>query len=135
MSQPYSDEIDAFNTININASSSLIRRICLNGNQHPLTFARVIIPEATYLNYKHELDTLGNAPIGNTILYADSTITRNEFYFKRIENHDPLFQEIQTLTPSNPKEIYWARRSMFKLPKGHLLISELILNSIPNYPD
>lgn len=135
MGQPYSDEIDAFTHINIDASSSLIRRICLNGNQKPLTFARVIIPELTYLNYKQELDTLGNAPIGNTILYADNTITRNEFYFKRIENQDPLYQDIQPLIPANSKESYWARRSMFILPKGHLLISELILNSIPNYPD
>jgi chorismate-pyruvate lyase len=135
MGNPYLDEIDAFKDCAVDASHSLIRKICLKGNHQPLVFARVIIPSATYLNYKNDFDTLGDAPIGNTLLYTNKRVIRGAFEYKSVEHNDPVFQELQRLDTLINGDTYWARRSIFILPKGALLISEFILTNIPNYPE
>ena len=78
---------------------------------------------------------MGDAPIGNTLLYNNNRIIRKAFEYKSVEHNDPVFQELQRLEPLRHSDIYWARRSIFVLPRGALLINEFILNNIPNYPE
>ena len=134
LNKPSLDEISAFDAYEIDASFSFIRTVFLEGDQTPLIFARVIIPVQTYLSYYDKFSNLNNRAIGNTILYADKQIFRKDFEYKLIKNTDSLFQELQALHQLSKEDTYWARRSIFVLPKGPLLITELFLTAIPNYP-
>lgn len=131
---PYFDEINSFNDYLIDASYSMIRKVFLNADNIPIVFARVIIPEKTYLNYYDEFSKLGNAPIGNTILYANKQIERKDFEYKAVDDSDQIFQELIDFYKIKNKKRIWARRSIFILPKGPLLISELFLK-VPDYPN
>src|SRR5215216_1623131 len=72
--KPFEDELQIFLEYDTDASFSLIRKVFLEGNKKPVIYARVIVPETTYLHYHNEFSRLGSAAIGNTLLYADSTI-------------------------------------------------------------
>ena len=78
---------------------------------------------------------MGNSPIGNALLYGKKEITRSEFEYKCLENTDPVFHELSTLGSASSTHHYWMRRSIFTFPKGALLISEVFLDNIPNYPE
>ena len=52
LGKPYADEISAFHDYPIDASFALIRKVFLEGDGLPMIFARVIVPEETYLNYQ-----------------------------------------------------------------------------------
>lgn len=132
--EPYYDELSAFNDDSIDANYSLIRKVFLEGDKQPMVFARVIIPEKTYLNYHTEFSSLGGSAIGNTILYADKHTIRQDFEYKLVANNDPMFHELKELHQVADDDGYWARRSVFMLPKGPLLITELFLNTIIDYP-
>ena len=131
---PYPDEISAFHDYSVDASYSLVRKVFLEGDNHRMIFARVIIPEQTYLNYHSELSNLGCVAIGNAFLYKNEQIVRKDFEYSVIEYKDKIFQELKELNEVNDDDELWARRSIFVLPKGCLLISEVFLNAIPIYP-
>ena len=132
--KPYADEVAAFEQYDTDASTAFIRKVFLEDKLEPLVFARVIIPKETYLNYEDVFSNLGNAAIGNTLLYANQDIKRQAFEFRLIESGNPMFDELKKLNQvkSNHHK-FWARRSIFILPKGPLLISEVFLN-MPDYP-
>lgn len=130
---PYANEISAFRESDV--CLSLIRKVILLGDNKPMIYARVIVPESSYLNYQQELDNLGTSPIGNALLYGKQEITRSEFEYKRLENTDPIFHELFTLGLVFSTHHYWMRRSIFIFPKGALLMSEVFLDNLPNYPE
>lgn len=132
--KPNIDELDVFKDYSIDASHSLVRKVFSEGDKKPLIFARVIVPETTYLNYQSEFNSLGRAPIGNALLYADKNIVRKEFEYKLVVDGDPIFDELKELKQADNGVDYWARRSVFLLPKGPLLISEVFLNEMPVHP-
>lgn len=132
--QPYHDEISAFHDYPTNASYAWIRKVFLEGNQTPWIFARVIIPETTYFNYEHAFRNLGHAPIGNTLLYHNPQVTRKDFEYKQITVDDALFSELKIYHQALFLNDLWARRSLFMLPKGCLLITEIFLDHLRPYP-
>lgn len=132
--KPYVDEIGAFHNYPVDASYSLVRKVFLEGDTHPMIFARVIIPEETYLNYHDAFSNLGNSAIGNALLYNDKRVVRKDFEYKLIEPNDEVFHELKELNQIDDAHSLWARRSIFVMPKGYLLITEVFLNAIPTYP-
>lgn len=131
---PYSEENDILAYYSVDASYSLIRRVFLNANNKNMVFSRVIVPEKTYLNYRDELSKLGNSSIGNTLLYIDNEIERKEFEYKLVDCNDEVSQELKNLNHTTIKGFYGARRSVFILKKGSILISEFFLDALPEYP-
>lgn len=132
--EPYSDEHAILRDYLADASCSFVRKVLLNGDNQSIVFSRVIIPKHTYFNYENEFTHLGNSSIGNTILYLNKNIERTAFEFKCIDRSDPVFQELTLLNHLSKKKCFGARRSVFTLPKGSLLISEIFLDSLPVYP-
>lgn len=137
----YADEIAALGCYE--SSNGYIRETYLGDENHPFVYARVTMPEATYLSYKVELDNLGNRPIGETLLYSNPTTTRSEFEIKRITQDDELlFDELvhtnfyKAVIERNARvPELWARRSVFSLQGKPLLITEVFLSDIPDYID
>lgn len=132
--KPYIDEVSAFNDYPIDASYSLVRKVFLEGDARPMIFARVIIPEETYLNYHDAFSNLGNSAIGNALLYNDKSVVRKDFEYKLVDPNDEVFHELKELNQVEDTDSLWARRSVFVMPKGYLLITEVFLNAIPTYP-
>lgn len=132
--KPFADEINAFNKYPITASVALIRNVLLKADTQPVIFARVIVPESTYLNYQDAFNTLGNAPIGNTLLYNNPCVLRKQFEYKLLNSQDSIFLTLQTLHPAINESNLWSRRSVFIMKKEGLLITEVFLNTIPLYP-
>ncbi len=137
----YADEIAALGCYE--TSNGYIRETYLGDENHPFVYARVTMPESTYLMYKAELDNLGNRPIGETLLYSNPTTTRSDFEIKRITQDDELlFDELvhtnfyKAVIERNARvPELWARRSVFTLHGHPLLITEVFLSDIPDYID
>lgn len=134
METPYADELLYFQTIEIDAAEAMVRKVLLLGNQIPLIYARVIIPDTTYKPYKTLFDNLGTSPIGETLLFPNKQITRSDFEYKYIDDQDEFFTEIQQVIPNQHQENFFARRSLFQFPHGPILISEVFFNTLPLYP-
>lgn len=120
----HEDEQDFFKPFSIESRQALIRKVILNGGQKPLIFARVVIPEPVFKAHQTILENLGNAPIGKSFLYPDKRIKRQDFVFKIIGKTDRLYAEF--LSVVEPGDC-WARRSIFILPEGPLLMTEVFL--------
>lgn len=137
----YADEIAALGCYE--TSNGYIRETYLGDENHPFVYARVTMPESTYLTYKVELDNLGNRPIGETFLYSNPTTTRSQFEIKRITQDDELlFDELvhtnfykAVIERNSRVPELWARRSVFSLQGNPLLITEVFLSDIPDYID
>lgn len=132
--KPYIDEIGAFQDYPVDASYSLVRKVFLEGDNAPIIFARVIIPEQTYLNYHDDFSKLGTSAIGNALLYNDKRVIRKSFEYKLIEPTDEMFHELKELDKIDDVDGLWSRRSIFVMPKGYLLITEVFLNPALIYP-
>lgn len=131
VSQPYPDEIQA---LDAEYQSALIRKVFLKGNEEPMIFARVVVPEPTYRHYQKDFDHLGDAPIGQTLLYNRDDVFRGPFEYQLLLPNSPLFQEVKAWLSHSIQPALWARRSVFRLRQGALLISEVFLGSLPAFP-
>lgn len=147
--KPLLEEINAFHTIDCSSDDSdyWVRKIFLEADGIPFIFARVVAPNETYRSYCDDFERLGNAPIGNTLLYSDQRIKRTEFEYRLLQTHELLIQEINrarllstnSLEPIEELKLQarldcWMRRSLFHLPKGVLLITEIFLHPLPKFP-
>lgn len=131
--KPYADEIAAFASYDVDCNRPFIRQVFLEGDNKPLIFARVVIPEQTFKAYHNGINNLGSAPIGNTMLYGNKDITRKNFEYCFVKHNDQVSQDLINFNYLfNSKENCLARRSIFELPKGPLLISEFFLKSLHN---
>lgn len=119
----------------------LIREIFLYGNTAPWSFGRVAIPATTYAQYKTIFDNLGDNLIGETFLYQAHSaykISRGDFAYACIDSTCKLHANINAYLPvANrvPKDTsLWARKSIFYVSGYSLLITDILLPTIPEYP-
>ena len=121
-----------------------IRKIVLCSDQGiPWSMGRTVIPKHTYNNYLEKFKSLGERPIGSTLLHNNDTIKRSTFDYAQILCHHPLWSESIQLLGQNFKNIQldsisaiWSRRSYFTFSATHWLqITELFLPFIPEYPE
>ena len=118
-----------------------VRETYLGGKNNPLVYARVTMPPSTYKARKNELDSLGNRPIGETLLYNDPTMWRGEMEIKCLTENDQLlfdalvhenFYKAVIAKKARGNEL-WARRSVFRISGYPLLITEVFMADIPDY--
>jgi chorismate-pyruvate lyase len=134
----YADEISALKCYD--QETGYIRETYLGETGNPLVYARVTMPEVTYLANRTALDNLGNKPIGETLLYNDPSMTRSVFEVKKLTQDDELlfdaivhenfYRYFIEKTVSND---LWARRSVFTISGNPLLITEVFMPDIPRF--
>jgi len=134
----YADEVSALKCYD--KRNGYVRETYLGDPGNPLVYARVTMPEQTYLANREALENLGNRPIGETILYKDPTMTRSVFEVKRLtQNDELLFDAIvhqnfyRTAVEQSTTNNLWARRSTFTLAGNPLLVTEVFMPDIPKY--
>jgi len=90
-----------------NEKNFIVREVYLYGNNHPVVFARSVIPKNTKTD---SIMKIGNKPLGE-ILFTDPNILR-----------EPI-----EITFQND---IWGRRSVFVMNKCRILVSEFFLEKI-----
>jgi len=133
----YADEISALKCYD--KRNGYVRETYLGDPGNPLVYARVTMPEQTYLANREALENLGNKPIGETILYKDPTMTRSVFEVKRLTQNDELLfdaivhQNFYRTVEQNTTNNLWARRSTFTLAGNPLLVTEVFMPDMPKF--
>jgi chorismate--pyruvate lyase len=118
----------------------IVREIYLEDKEVQWTYARVIVPEETYQENERDFDTLGEQPIGKTLLFNRDHVTRSSFECGLLRPHtwlsNPHITNVmeQQLGPRT----LGMRRSLFFINQKPLLISELyfpVVLDLPIDPD
>ena len=99
--------------------SALIREVHLLCDDHPVVYARTVIPVTTLVGPQRRLAHLGNKPLG-AVLFADPTMQRDEVQIARLTQQQVKLQHTEN------RDI-WGRRSVFRLSGRPLLVSEFFL--------
>jgi len=102
-----------------NREVAIVREVHLLCDNHPLVYARTIIPVSTLTGAQKRLAKLGNKPLG-AVLFADSSMKRGEVQIARLKPD-------QVKLSSSTDEDIWGRRSVFSLNGKPLLVSEYFL--------
>jgi chorismate--pyruvate lyase len=121
--------------LNIKEDNSLIRQVYLCGDGVPWSYGRVIVPQATYQQYKNSFDNLGGSLIGETMLYGNPDAVRGPFEYAKINIKNELFNlALQGVELAKLSHL-WGRRSVFQLLQDYrLLVMEIYLPPTPSFP-
>ncbi len=113
---------------------ALVRCSMLCGDQSAWCYARTIIPSATYQHYQEEFEALGNQPIGEQFIYRQN-FTRGPLQIASLSKKmdENCSQEFIPIL-STYQDPLWARNFKINLTHGPLLITEVFLPEVPNYP-
>lgn len=107
-----------------------IRCVVLQCQEHNLIYARTVIPEMDDNNPWHDLQRLGNKPLGE-VLFEDNRIQRTPFQFSQQNLKSwpylaPHLSQSLVTPPSHHLKGY-ARRSVFLKHQMPLLLTEVFL--------
>lgn len=115
---------------------TLVRKIFLQSGQNSYVFARTIIPPQTYATLQAEIESVGDNFIGEYLIYNRDGIKRDEFEFAYMTPNMNMMQELQSfMSFSDINNTLWARRSCFWIKQLPLLITELFLEDLPDFPN
>lgn len=132
--QVFADE--RFCLENPNETQAHVRKIILHDDSELYIFARTIIPFSTYQALLPQFEKLDTNFIGEYLLYNREDVQRDEFEFSYMTIHMPMRQELKQFLPVRHfDDILWARRSCFWIKQYPLLITELFLQEMPEYPE
>ncbi len=104
--------------------------------QRPKLFAHVFVPLETYREHQVAFDTLGERPIGRTLLYNNAEVTRSTFSYMALHPAEPLYhrtQEVFNIKPLPPPHVLFGRRSSFNWSGKLLGIIEVFAPDMPAY--
>lgn len=132
---PLTDEMDVLNEyLDVPCRYAFIRQVMLRDKMNPLSYGRVIIPGLTYEKHFARINRTGNNPFGETVLYSHPDFTRSPFEFLHLE----ALEDFKGLSEKFPCEFksseVWGRRSVFCLSRLPILVVELFMPDLPNYP-
>ncbi len=119
----FPEETACFETVH---TEFWVRKIFLCSDETPLSFARVVVPKATYLRFQNAFEQLKTKPIGETLLHHNPDVTRHPFEYRFLEKNDLLSKDMQH-TYAHLEVPGWARRSLFTWAGFPLLITEVFL--------
>jgi len=102
-----------------NRETALIREVHLLCDEHPIVYARTVIPVSTLTGAQRQLAHLGNKPLG-AVLFSDPSMQRGEVEIAHLKPE-------QVKLDSQSDLDIWGRRSVFKLAGKPLLVSEYFL--------
>lgn len=108
------------------------REICHQVNDKALVYATVSMPTSTYRAHQKQLDALGEAPIGKTLLFNNRAVKREKLMYQEVSRQDKSFAEaFLRLAPQG--NTLWARSSVFSWQGEPLLITEFFLPEMPEF--
>lgn len=109
-------------------AQAMVREIILVGKGQPWVYARSIVPLSTLTGRLRALRQLDNRPLG-ALLFKDPTMSREPVQVANMQSQLPLFDFGQ----GSCNKPLWGRRSVFRLDKKPLLVSEIFLESFKQY--
>ncbi len=126
---------DEYSILKMSANElPFVRQVFLIGdNEVPLTYGRVIIPRATYDAHFPDFEKLGGKLIGETLLYNNPDVERDNFEYACLSADDARCAFVYQHLPQLPLDPLWARRSVFHMKGMPLLVTELFLPFLPAY--
>lgn len=110
---------------------ALVREVHLHCAGRVLVYARTVIPRSTLMGRARSLARLGTRPLGE-VLFADPGMRRGPLEIARIPRDTPEYRVFLGVT--DPGESVWGRRSVFRLSARPLLVSEIFLPGMPEFP-
>lgn len=114
----------------LDSQQGCLRRIAHQVSGRRVVYARVAIPEATYVLMQKALGDLDAQPIGPTLLYGNPSVRRGDLRCRCIEATETGFADAFTSLGS-PKRL-WARYSLFYWYGRPFMITEFFLpNALP----
>lgn len=111
----------------------LVREVHLRCAEVPWVYARTVIPRATLVGPNRRLAHLHARSLG-AVLFADPSMQRREVEIARLSPADKLYPQASQALGSRPAEL-WGRRTQYSLGGRPLLVSEIFLPSLPDFPD
>lgn len=126
---------DEYQILNIeNTELPLVRQILLLGDEVPFTYGRVIVPLSTHQHHFSQFESLGSNLLGETMLYRNPDVTRGAFEYGYVEPAHPLATEVYGILPLDfLRQPLWGRRSVFWIKSLPLLVTEMMLPTLPPY--
>lgn len=122
-----------------------VREVLLVADGVPVVFARSILPRHARGGSWTLFHGIGARPLG-AALFADPAIRRGPLACRRLDRRDARYHRILRATPAGPRDdrhgalpdglpgAVWARRSLFRLGRRVLLVSEMFLPTIFELP-
>jgi chorismate--pyruvate lyase len=107
--------------------------LCANGI--PLVMAHSIIPSSSSSGSNHEVLRLGKKPLG-AVLFAKTRMHSKQKPHReivRLDKQSALWKKCFQQYPELPS-VSWARRTLYQLKGRPLLVSEVFLPALLNYP-
>jgi len=106
-------------------SQAIIRQVLLLCDDEPWVYARSVIPMTTLIGPLRRLSKLGSKPLG-AILFSNKRIVRSHMEVTRLSPEHPCYN----WTGHSGNEVIPGRRSIFRLYKKPVLVSEFFLPEI-----
>lgn len=117
----------------LSAQQGYVREVLMSVGDTPCYLARTVIADTTYRRFKTVFEGLGDAPLGDTLLYANPKTTWGAFEYALIDNPQQYFVCGDLDTDATH---LGARRRLFYFDGEldcPLLITEVFLPHIPQY--
>lgn len=107
---------------------ALVRQVLLTCDDEPWVYARSVIPPRVLVGRSRRLARLGTRSLG-AVLFADRCTRRGEVEIAALAPGHRLF-DIATEGLVRVPDTIWARRSVFRVMKRALLVSEVFLPAV-----
>ncbi len=111
---------------------ALIRDVLLICGDTPLVYAHSVIPLPGLHGPWVALSRLGNRPLG-AALFADPKVRRFPLEYRQLDARHPLYRPAVAHLGEAPRCL-WMRRSQFALAGHPLLVTEVFLPAVSQYP-
>lgn len=112
--------------------ATLIREVDLECNGRPWVFARTLIPATSFSGPARRLAYLGEKPLG-AVLFSERQVSRGTTQLARIQPQHLLYQAATDHLDEPPPEV-WGRRTLFYFAHRPILVNEIFLPDIPEFP-
>lgn len=111
---------------------ALVREVHLCCAETPWVYARTIIPRTTPAGPTRRLVHLRARSLG-AVLFADPSTERGEVQVAPLTPAEAIYRDAVRSLPSPPAQL-WARRTRFLLLGRPLLVTEVFLPALPDFP-
>jgi chorismate--pyruvate lyase len=106
------------------------REVLLECDGKPVVFAHTVVPASADASDWPLFSALGERSLGSTLFY-DPLVRRGRLEFARLDAGHPLVRRAQAaLGLKDDKNIYYARRCVYRRRQGLLLVTEVFLPAV-----
>jgi chorismate--pyruvate lyase len=109
-----------------------VRQVRLFCDRSPWVYARTVIPPSTLTGAQRRLARLRSRSLG-AVLFADPSMRRGPMEVARLAPGDALYALATRDLKKRPAEV-WGRRAVFRLRDKPLLVSEMFLPDLGDFP-